>query len=353
MRRRDWLCLAAISVFAGGCHWQLPEPGSLGPQGSADGAASMEPMGGNDAAMMMSESDASAVSGPVHRSCEGGDPRCGLVTVEGSSFAQGQARAPNAQPTVSVALSTRFAMDSHEVTVRRFRAFWSRPESERRPAVGSIVGTFHGVAVRWSSSEALQAPSAEDGCNTDQAGREDHPQNCVSWQSALAFCLWDGGRLPTESEWEFAARARSVDGLAPGRSYPWGEEPPTRGASMGMGMGMGPPVPCVRAHFGDRCAAQDGALTVRAGSFAPSAGLYDLAGNVAEYVLDAFRGYNDRCWSGGDLRDPVCDDGSAARTIRGGSFVDDADGVRAAARERAESDPRRAQAQGFRCVYPQ
>jgi formylglycine-generating enzyme len=73
-----------------------------------------------------------------------------------------------------------------------------------------------------------------NACSTDPASRDEpmhrcawkngllsHPINCVTWKEAAAFCTWVGGRLPTPTQWEYAATSGE-----PGKSYPWGESPP-------------------------------------------------------------------------------------------------------------------------------
>jgi len=118
---------------------------------------------------------------------------------------------------------------------------------------------------------------APEGPGSDVAGREDHPVVQVSWKDARAFADWAGGRLPTEAEWEHAARG----GLADPR-FPWGEDEPDD-TQIFCNIWQG--------RFPDQNTLADGYLgTAPARSFAPNgAGLYNMAGNVWEWTADPWR----------------------------------------------------------------
>jgi len=246
---------------------------------------------------------------------------CGLVEIVGGTFTMGVADALSAvegspeQPRITVG---PYAIDTHEVTLSRFRRFWA--VAKGLPMVRTVA--YPGGAVNLA--EGVQEPDTttlEAACNwTPSPGaREQHPINCINWYTAQAFCVWDGGRLPTDAEWEFAARGREVGGLRAGRLYPWGNEDPLP--------------TCDRARWNQSaCPNEDGARTRRVGSYAPSpdlpgARIWDLSGNIYEWTADNLVPYEgpDRrgCWGAlpGGRVNPVCNvEERGARTIRGGSW---------------------------------
>ncbi len=166
-------------------------------------------------------------------------------------------------------------------------------------------------------------------CNWGQAGREDHPVNCVDWFQAVDFCSWVGGRLPSEAEWEYAARGGGQD-----ITYPWGDDPASctyavmfEGGSSGCGMGRTWAV-CSKT----------------AGNTAQ--GLCDMAGNVWEWVQDWYHlDYNGAPSDGSAWEIPSNSD----RVGRGGGFWHDAGGQRAAFRSYYVPSGRGGNI-GFRCA---
>ena len=123
------------------------------------------------------------------------------------------------------------------------------------------------------------------------SGKERHPVVEVTWTEAMAYAEWLGGSLPTEAQWEFAARGEE------GRTYPWGEDDPTPERLNYRG-NVGRTTP-VRSY-------QQGATPE---------GIYDLAGNVWEWCLDWYGTYG-----GEELVDPRGPPQGTSRVLRGGSF---------------------------------
>jgi sulfatase modifying factor 1 len=152
--------------------------------------------------------------------------------------------------------------------------------------------------------------------------QDDHPIVNVTWFNAAAYCAWARGRLPSEAEWEYAAR-----GGLPAAKYPWGEsEPiPTVGASNG-------------ANFSNDRETRVGAY--RANAFE----LYDMAGNVWEWCADWYADY-----SSAENRDPRGPGKGVVRVLRGGSWSNDAWYLRASARH-THTPAMRYFNVGFRCA---
>lgn len=315
--------LLAALLAAAGCAPEL-KPGTDRADAATDAArADVARDAPTDAARDAPRPPAAQASCPDAR-----ERGCGLVEIPGGTLTMGvadPARAVDGSPEQPLISVGPIALDSHEVTVARFRRFWA--VAGTLPRLTRVTYPAGALAI----AEGVQEPDAtsfEPACNWTAApgDRELHPINCVSWFTAQAFCAWDGGRLPTDAEWEFAARGRAFAGLPAGRLYPWGDEDPLR--------------TCDRARWNlNTCPGDDGARTRRVGSFAPSpdlegARLWDLAGNIYEWTADNFVLYSDPdlvgCWGAppAGRRDPLCDvDPQGARTIRGGSWFFDTVGV--------------------------
>jgi formylglycine-generating enzyme required for sulfatase activity len=163
------------------------------------------------------------------------------------------------------------------------------------------VGAFTACVKAGSCS----LPISDGECNFGEADRDVYAINCVTWDQAAQFCAWQGKRLPTEAEWEKAARGTD------GRPFPWGRDAADAGGTY-------------RANWGEGLARN---LWIRdqweydgpVGFYPNAAGPYgteDQAGNVSEWVADGYReGYDPN-----DTRDPKVGPTAEGRVVRGGSF---------------------------------
>jgi formylglycine-generating enzyme len=228
------------------------------------------------------------------------------------------------QPQHPATIAT-YHLDAFEVTVGRFRNFFAQYDGTA-PATGAgahpqIAGS--GWNASWSPNlPASQADLVTDlKCNpswqtwTDAPGaNETYAVNCVTWYTAFAFCIWDGGYLPTEAEWEYAAA-----GGADGRMFPWGATDPSMAPNTGLAndtySDMSPLVPVGNHPSGN-------------GLWGNS----DLAGEEYEWTLDTY----DASWYGSAAGNPCnnCANLTPSTTwvARGGNWENGAVTLRAAYR---------------------
>ena len=229
-----------------------------------------------------------------------------LIRIPGGSFEMGSNDGdPDEKPVHRVTLSAYY-IGKYEVTWKQYREF-CRQAPHRLP-----VQVIAGLS---------EAP-------------EDHSVNYVSWHDASAYCKWAGLRLPTEAEWEYAARGKD------GRKYPWGPELPDAGGryrANGVGVEDGFAETAPVGSFGP------GAKAPRADGSSPF-GALDLAGNVWEWCQDWHGEYPAQA-----VMDPKGPDRADYCVLRGGSYLYVARDLRAAFRR--EGAPAGAHdGSGFRCA---
>ncbi len=263
--------------------------------------------------------------GPNQESC------CLALPVTGGTFFRSYSYLNDAAlGTSNPATVSSFRLDKYEATVGRFRQFvqtWNggyrpSPGSGKHPVNGGMglvdVGLEAGAAFETGWSAADDANVAPTDANlqscqcaswTTAAGaQETLPMSCVNWYEAYAFCIWDGGFLPSEAELEYAEA-----GGAQQRLYPWGSADPgtaSQYAIYGHDYTMGT---CTVGFD----MAPVGTTTLGAGVW----GQFDLGGNVTEWTIDwASQSLSASCTDCAVLTpDPAI---GMQRTFRGGNYED-------------------------------
>jgi formylglycine-generating enzyme required for sulfatase activity len=219
------------------------------------------------------------------------------------------------QPVHTVTLDA-FWMDQSEVTNAMYAVFLNEMGNQDEGG-NSWLYTFNTNRHIYESNGTWEV----------QEGFDDHPVIEVSWYGARAYCAWADARLPTEAEWEKAAR-----GGLEGRMFPWGDELPTCGAG------------AVNGAQSDDC----GGKTIPVMTFSPNGyGLYDMAGNVWEWVNDLYSAayYSQSI----GLSNPQGPEDGEDRVLRGGSWASPPDDLRPARRLSSRPDMG-AFYYGFRCA---
>lgn len=284
-------------------------------------------------------------AGLVPIGCEREQP-CHTIHVPGGTFRMGRSAAstdPDFFPTGNdneapehVVTVSAYWLDKYEVTVGRFRRFVEAydgvPPAPNAGAHPKILES--GWHSEWNQSLPTSARDLraylwradltdnEDMVTwTDSPGpNECKPINAISWYLAFAFCIWDGGRLPSEAEWEYAAAGGDEE-----RLFPWGDAPPDGRAVFTCSFSGG--LTCTAGdlpHVGSMCPSWSGRFHHA-----------DLAGSLAEMTRDD---YNPKFYSleqalGSNVMNLGYTGTTSASARRGGSYDSPGDRLRGTARD--------------------
>jgi formylglycine-generating enzyme required for sulfatase activity len=221
-----------------------------------------------------------------------------MALVPAGDFTMGSATGDADELPVHKVYVAAFFMDKHQLSVKHYARF--------------VEDTHHEVPPDWGVMNRPQ--------------HYDRPIANVDWADADAYCKWAGKRLPTEAEWEKAARGTD------GRTYPWGNIHPTR----------------LHANLGKEVWSNHSALlpvgTLDEGK--SPYGIYDMAGNVWEWVSDW---YDQDYYKTSPQQNPTGPPTGSTKVVRGGSWGSNVDGLRSAERE-THVPSFRGFGTGFRCA---
>ena len=212
-----------------------------------------------------------------------------MVLIPAGNFQMGSDDSRDSEGPVHTVYVDTFYMDKYEVTNAQYRCFVQATRYSEPMGYGDVDGEWRNGLRPWSDSRF---------CADNQ------PVVCVSWDDAQAYAEWAGKRLPTEAEWEKAARGGLV-----GMEYPWGNKITEENANYGFNIGS----------------------TTLVGSYPPNGyGLCDMAGNVWEWCADW---YDKNYYANSVSLNPTGPDSGNFRVLRGGSWGNNASLLRVALRD--------------------
>lgn len=336
--RSAWTAaLAGGLVVAGAAtiaFFSLRDGGDTSPEAGGELSAAVAALGASEA-MAAASAPVSPAPAPTCRE--------GTALVPGGRFFMGSDDAAFKlwQPAHRVSVDA-FCIDIHEVTVGAYRgcvddgACRVPADLPDYPKTGNVTDDEH-LARRRDQAEL---------CNWGKPDRDAHPINCVTWEQADAYCRFAKQRLPTEAEWEYAARGSD------GRTFPWGDESPDAGFMNACGTECNA---WERAHGlppSDTMYEEDDgyAGTAPVGSFPKGLtrfGAFDMVGNVWEWTGDWFATY-----SSAELVNPKGAPAGDRKAIRGGGFNGGVELWHNPAFRYHQLATASAPGIGFRCVQP-
>ena len=278
--------LAAVFVYNGNLRTKSPSD-------FRDAPAAMESLEDQDPAGVSENVRIPETSGIHKENAADNDPSMGVpakpvewVVIAGGKFMMG---------TDSRSRDFKDAKPAHEVSVKTFEM--------SRTAV--TVDQY----AECVSKGACAKPDTGYNCNWNNPGRWFHPVNCVDWNQANQYARFKGGRLPSEAEWEYAARSGGKN-----QKYPWGDDKPS----------------CDRAVMrkftflsdrGDGCGKQRTWPVCSKPAGNTAQGLCDMAGNVSQWVQDKYKD----SYEGAPVDGSAFEGTGKERCLRGGSFLLDGD----------------------------
>lgn len=320
--RLGLLAMAAALPALAACQGpadRTPEPGTpaAGAATHAAGAAPAASSGSSadtpdDAAGRASSQASAQTSRATHDAALRDEP----IALPGGTFRMGTADTPDlpgvarehlaaqGETPVHAVTLRAFAIDPHEVTVRQFGRFVAttgyRTEAERF----GWSGVFDVKSGLWTKVDGATWRHPEGPAAA--AAAEDEPVTQVSWSDAAAYAAWTGGRLPTEAEWEYAAR-----GGLDSQPFVWGRE---------LRPGGRFPANWWQGHFPDQNSGDDGFIgRAPVGRYPPNGfGLRDMAGNVWEWCADWF---DAAYYAQSPRENPTGPAAGTERVLRGGSWL--------------------------------